>query len=233
MSQPPEHPGNPNDPWGGNPNPGDYPPPGYGPPPGPPPGYGPPPGTAAARLRTAAGVWRTPAAPGLRAAAHRGTGRPPATRRRPATDPRPATRRLRATPPPPGHGFDIGDAFSWAWNKFRQERGAADRCVAGVLRDRGGRCTVWCSCCWAAPAHHGHQRRRRPAVVLRRAGRRRTFSCSSSCCSSSAFSCRRRSCPAPSTLPTAGRWTLGPFFKPRNFGAVFLAAVLLAVISAS
>src|ERR1700744_6288357 len=45
MSQPPEHPGNPHDPYGGNANPGDYPPPpGYGPPPGPPPGYGPPPG---------------------------------------------------------------------------------------------------------------------------------------------------------------------------------------------
>jgi uncharacterized membrane protein len=33
MSQPPEHPGSPNDPWGGYPDAGDNPPPGYGPPP--------------------------------------------------------------------------------------------------------------------------------------------------------------------------------------------------------
>ncbi|UDS56994.1 hypothetical protein LDH12_13625, partial [Mycobacterium tuberculosis] len=44
MSQPPEHPGNPADPQGGNQGAGSYPPPGYGAPP-PPPGYGPPPGT--------------------------------------------------------------------------------------------------------------------------------------------------------------------------------------------
>ncbi|MCT9042767.1 hypothetical protein LDH26_13990, partial [Mycobacterium tuberculosis] len=39
MSQPPEHPGNPADPQGGNQGAGSYPPPGYGAPP-PPPGYG-------------------------------------------------------------------------------------------------------------------------------------------------------------------------------------------------
>jgi uncharacterized membrane protein len=45
MSRPPEHPGSPSDPWGGNSDPGGHPPPhpGYGPPPGSHPGYPPPP----------------------------------------------------------------------------------------------------------------------------------------------------------------------------------------------
>src|ERR1700744_2941557 len=77
MSHPPEHPGNPHDPYGGNPNPGDYPPPpGYRPPPGPPPGYGPPPGK-----------------------------------------PQPGYG------PPPGSGFSIGEAWAWAWNKFKKNLG--------------------------------------------------------------------------------------------------------------
>jgi uncharacterized membrane protein len=98
MSQPPEHPGGS---WDPNANPGGYPPPspppGYGPPPGspppPPPGYAPPPGYGA-----------PPPPPGY--------GAPP---------PPPGY------PPAPGYGppgyapssqYSVGNAFTWAWNKF-------------------------------------------------------------------------------------------------------------------
>jgi uncharacterized membrane protein len=105
MSQPPEHPGNPADPYGGNENPPGYPPPpqpaaptpppGYGAPAGPP-DFGPPPG------------YGTPLPPPA------GYGAPP-----------PA-----GYPPQPGFGgqpgaptaprFDVGEAAKWAWGKFTQ-----------------------------------------------------------------------------------------------------------------
>lgn len=112
MSQPPEYPGNPPEPHG-NPDPAGYPPPGYGPPgppPGPPPGYGPP----------------------------SGYGPPPGYG--------PPQQPSYGAPPPPGYGppgygpqqpgypapgypaggypgggpqqFSVGEASSWAWNKF-------------------------------------------------------------------------------------------------------------------
>lgn len=106
MSQPPEHPGNPSDQqrWGNPPgypppppNYGTPPPPGYGPPgppPGPPPGYGPP---------------GTPP-----------PGPPPGYAPPPAGYP----------PSQPGYGgapggpaapqFNVGEAVTWAWNKFSQ-----------------------------------------------------------------------------------------------------------------
>lgn len=121
MSQPPEHPGNPADPQGGNQGtpgqgaPGYPPPPGYG---APPPGYGtpppppPPPG------------YGTPPPPP-------GHGQPPGGYAPPGYAPPP--------PPPPGYGppppgyppqpgfagptqssFSVGDAISWAWNRFTQ-----------------------------------------------------------------------------------------------------------------
>lgn len=102
MSQPPEYPGNPSDPWGGNPYPGDYPPPpGYGPPPGPPPGYAPPPG------------YGPPPGPPP------GYGPPPPGYGRPT--PAPGYPPQPGYPPPPGQPFDIGDAFRWAWNKFGKD----------------------------------------------------------------------------------------------------------------
>lgn len=110
MSQPPEHPGNPADPYGGNPNP-----PGYGAPPPPPPGYG------------------TPPPPGY-------GGQPPAGGPPPgygAPPPQPPSYGAPPPPPPgygapppgyppqPGYGgqpikpaFSVGEAFSWAWNTF-------------------------------------------------------------------------------------------------------------------
>jgi uncharacterized membrane protein len=118
MSQPPEHPGDPAEPVGGNENPPGYstpprhatpeygapppaapgygPPPGYGTPPPPPPGYGTPP----------------PPPPGY-GTPPPGYGAPPA-----------------GYPPQPGFGgpgtprFDVGAAAKWAWAKFMQNPAA-------------------------------------------------------------------------------------------------------------
>jgi uncharacterized membrane protein len=120
MSQPPEHPGNPHDPYGGNPNPGDYPPPpGYGPPPGyrpppgqPQPGYGPPPGYGA-----------PPPPPGYGPPPQPGYGPPPGYPPPPGYGPPPGYPAAPGYGPPPGSGFSIGEAFSWAWNKFSKNLG--------------------------------------------------------------------------------------------------------------
>ena len=140
MSQPPEYPGNPADPHGGNQNPPGYPtpPPGYGAPP-PPPGYGappPPPGYGA-----------PPPPPGY--------GPPPGGGYYPPGPPPQGYNPTGSPPPPPGYGapppgypppgygappagwppqqgfggqptqqFSVGDAFSWAWNKFGKNAAA-------------------------------------------------------------------------------------------------------------
>ncbi|MGB8390770.1 hypothetical protein [Mycobacterium sp.] len=140
MSQPPEHPGTPADPHGGDQNPPGYPPPpGYGaPPPPPPPGYGappPPPPGYGAPPPPPPGYGGPPPAPGYG---------PPPGGYYPAGPPGPPPRGFPppgygAPPPPPGYGappagyppqpgygtrpkpgFNIGDAVSWSWNKFRQ-----------------------------------------------------------------------------------------------------------------
>lgn len=133
MSQPPEYPGNPADPQGGNP-PGYPPPPRHGAPPSVPPGYGappPPPGYGA-----------PPPPPGY--------GAPPSGPdfSKPQAPPAGAPGGYQAPggynappppPPPPGGGygapsgyppaagfggapagvqFSVGEAFSWAWGKF-------------------------------------------------------------------------------------------------------------------
>jgi uncharacterized membrane protein len=114
MSQPPENPGNPAGPHGGDQNPPGYPPPpGYGGTPPPPPGYGPPPG----------GYYPPGPPPG-----QPGYGAPPPGYGPPGG--------YGGPPPPPGYGppqpgypqpgygqppgqpFSIGEAFGWAWNKF-------------------------------------------------------------------------------------------------------------------
>jgi uncharacterized membrane protein len=110
MSQPPEYPGNPNVPYGGNQNPPGYPPPpGYGAPPPQQPGYGAPP----------------PQQPGYGAPPPQqpGYGAPPP--QQPGYGAPPA-----GYSPQPGYGgapggqpsspFSVGDAFSWAWSKFTQ-----------------------------------------------------------------------------------------------------------------
>ncbi|BBZ14177.1 hypothetical protein [Mycobacterium branderi] len=119
MSQPPEQSGSPTDPQPGGPGfpPPGYqpPPPGYGPPPGPPPGYGAPPPPP--------GYGPPPGAP---------PGPPPGYG---APPPPPPGYGLPpgygGPPPPPGYQpgyptpgyypsseFSVGDAFTWAWNKF-------------------------------------------------------------------------------------------------------------------
>ncbi|MEZ0353150.1 hypothetical protein [Mycobacterium sp. pR1184] len=108
MSQPPEQPGDPAEPFAGDQNPPGYaaPPqhaaPDYGAPPPPPPGYGQPP----------AGYGAPPPPPPGYAAPPPGYGAPPG-----------------GYPPPSGLGgygdqaspqFDVTQAFKWAWGKFQQ-----------------------------------------------------------------------------------------------------------------
>ena len=124
MSQPPNYPGSPNEPWGGNQNPGGYrrrpttahllrrrlrrtaPAAGLWRAAPPPPGYGPPPprrlrrATSAARIRAAARLRR----PAIRRSAIR----------------RSAIRRSEYG----GQPFSIGEAFNWAWNKFSKNAAA-------------------------------------------------------------------------------------------------------------
>jgi hypothetical protein len=115
MSRPPEYPGNPSDPWAGNPNPGGQPPPGYGPPgppPGPPPGYGPPgppPGPPPGYGPPQPGYGAPPPPPGY----------PPQQQGYPPPPGYPPQQ--QGYPPQPGQQFDIGQAFSWAWNKFSKD----------------------------------------------------------------------------------------------------------------
>lgn len=125
MNQPPQYPG-PSGPGSGEHNPPGYPPPGYNQPPQPPPGYnqprqpspgyGPPPGQ---------GPGYGP--PGQ----HPGYPPPPPP---PGYGPPPGQPPGYGAPPagygpPPGFGgpqqpFSVGDAFSWAWNKFSKNAGA-------------------------------------------------------------------------------------------------------------
>ncbi len=136
MSHPPEHPGNPHDPYGGNPNPGDYPPPpGYGPPPGPPPGYGPPPGQPQPGYGPPPGYGAPPPPPGYGPPPQPGYGPPPGYPPPPGYGPPPGyppppgygpPPGYPAVPgygPPPGSGFSIGEAITWAWNKFGKNLG--------------------------------------------------------------------------------------------------------------
>jgi uncharacterized membrane protein len=115
MSQPPEFPGEPADPNGGDQNPPGYSPPprhaapGYG---APPPGYGPPPGSYA------------PPGPPPGSAPPPGYGAPPPPPPGYGAPP-PA-----GYPPPPGFGaygdpaaapqFDVTEAAKWSWGKFTQ-----------------------------------------------------------------------------------------------------------------
>jgi uncharacterized membrane protein len=124
MSHPPEHPGNPHDPYGGNPNPGDYPPPpGYGPPPGPPPGYGPPPGQQQPGYGPPPAYGAPPPPPGYGPPPQPGYGPPPGYPPPPGYGPPPCYPPAPGYGPPPGSGFSIGEATSWAGNKFKKNLG--------------------------------------------------------------------------------------------------------------
>ncbi len=137
MSQPPDYPGNPADPYGGNQSPPGYPPPpGYGtpppPPPPPPPGYGaPPPAPGYGRhAGPPPGGYGPPPGPPSGEAPPPGYGMPPPPPP-PGGPPPPGYGAPPAGyPPQPGYGtppsgpmppqFNVGDAVSWAWNKFTQ-----------------------------------------------------------------------------------------------------------------
>ncbi len=124
MSQPPEHPGNPNDPYGGNPRPGDYPPPpGYGPPPGPPPGYGPAPGQPQPGYGPPPGYGAPPPPPGYGPPPQPGYGPPPGYPPPPGYGPPAGYPGAAGYGPPPGSGFNIGDAVRWAWDQFKKHVG--------------------------------------------------------------------------------------------------------------
>ncbi|HEY2089145.1 MAG TPA: hypothetical protein VGH54_24360 [Mycobacterium sp.] len=126
MSQPPEHPGNPHDPYGGNPNPRDYPPPpGYGPPPGPPPGYGPPPpGQPQPGYGPPPGYGAPPPPPpGYGPPPQPGYGPPPGYPPPPGYRPPPGYPAASGYGPPPGAGFNVGDAVGWAWEQFKKNIG--------------------------------------------------------------------------------------------------------------
>lgn len=129
MSQPPEYPGIPADPHGAGQNPPGYPPPpGYGAPPPPPPGYSTPP---------------PPAPPGY--GPPPGYGGPPPTYGGPPPNYGAPPPGYAAPPPgyPPqgGYGgppkplFSVGEAFSWAWGAFTKNAVAliVPALVYGVL----------------------------------------------------------------------------------------------------
>jgi uncharacterized membrane protein len=126
MSQPPEYPGEPADPYGGNQNPPNYPPPPSYEPPGrhsaPPPGYSPPPpppGPPPGGYPPQPGYGTPPPPPPP------GYGAPP-----------------RGYPPQPGYSgaqpggvskFNVGEAVSWSWAKFTQNGTALVVPVIGYL----------------------------------------------------------------------------------------------------
>ncbi|HZC90059.1 MAG TPA: hypothetical protein VE400_05200 [Mycobacterium sp.] len=230
MSQPPEHPGNPSEPWGDNPNQGDYPPPGYGPPPGPPPGYGPPSGPPPGYGPPQPGYGAPPPPPGY-GPPPPGYGPPPGYPPPPGYGPPSGYGPPPGYPPPPGAPFDIGAALSWAWNKFSKNLGplilaalvyfvigavlhgllfvllgGAEANTAGTDQDYGAS--------FAGGLSGGS------FLVLQIVA--------------FAFGIFVQAAFLSGALDIAdGRpVTVGSFFKPRNFGTVILAALLLALISA-
>jgi uncharacterized membrane protein len=236
MSQPPEHPGSPSDPWGGNPNPGDYPPPGYGPPPGPPPGYGPPSGPPP-------GYGPPPPGYGGPQRPPPGYGPPPGYPPPPGYGPSPGYPPQHGYPPPPGYpvppgyppppggAFDIGAALSWAWNKFTKNigplilafllyfvigvvlHGLVFVLLGGANADTTGADGDYGASFTAGLGNVGF-------LVLQIV----TF----------VFGIFVQAAFLSGALDLAdGRpVTVGSFFRPRNFGNVILAALLLALISA-
>ena len=132
-----EYPGSPADPRGGNQNPPGYPPPppGYGthpqPPnygsPPPPPGYGQPPGGGYHPQGPSGPVGPSGPPPGYHPPGPSGPGlsgpppqhgyNPPGAPPPPGYPPQPG---YAAGPAGPGVQFSVGDAVTWAWNKFTQ-----------------------------------------------------------------------------------------------------------------
>jgi uncharacterized membrane protein len=230
MSQPPEHPGSPSDPWSGNPNQGDYPPPGYGPPPGPPPAYGPPPGPPPGYGPPQPGYGAPPPPPGYGPpppgyGPPPGYPPPPPGYGPPAGYPAPP-----GYPPPLGQGFNIGEAFGWAWNKFSKNLGPLILAfllyaVVGIVLHAlvfvllGGATANTAGTDGDYSASFASGLDAVGFLVLQIVA--------------FVFFIFVQAAFLSGALDLAdGRpVTVGSFFKPRNFGTVVLAALLLAVIS--
>jgi uncharacterized membrane protein len=230
MSQPPEHPGNPHDPYGGNPNPGDYPPPpGYGPPPGPPPGYGPPPGQPQPGYGPPPGYGAPPPPPPGYGPPQPGYGPPPGYPP-PGYGPPPGYPGVPGYQSGPGSLFNVGDAFNWAWNKFSKNIGAMVLAalvfaVIGVVVH--GLVFVLLGGATANTAADGDYGTSFAASL----GATGTLVLS---IVSFVFGIFVQAAFLSGGLDLAdGRpVTVGSFFKPRNFGNVVLAGALLSVVSA-
>jgi uncharacterized membrane protein len=239
MSQPPEHPGNPSDPWGANPNPGGYPPPGYGPPPGPPqgpppgygpppgppqgppPGYGPPPGPPPGYGPPPPGYGAPPPPPP-------GYGPPPPG----YGPPQPGYGLPPGYPPPHGQPFDIGEAFGWAWNKFKKN--AVPLIVATLLFGLIGVAVHFLvfMVMGGANVNTSDIQGDYGASFAAGLGPAGTLVLS---IVSFVFGIFVQAASLSGALDLAdGRPVgIGSFFKPRNFGNVILAGALLSVISAA
>jgi len=246
MSQPPEHPGNPADPHGGN-NPPGYPPPppNYGTPPPPPnygtppPGYGPPPGY-------------NPPGPPPGPPGHPGPppGPPPGYHPPGAPPPPPGAPRGYAPPPAgyppqPGYGagpggpaapqFNVGEAVSWAWNKFTQNASAlivsvlvyfiaiaAFALVAGLLPAALGHST---STSYTDPygntASNVSVTYGAASFAVMVVGYVLLFVAAIYLQAALVSGCL--------DIADGKPVTIGTFFKPRNLGAVFLTAILVGI----
>jgi len=251
MSQPPDYPGHPDDPQRGYQGPPGYPPPppGYGtPPPPPPPGYGAPPpapgyGRHASPPPGPPGGYGPPPGPYPGEAPPPGYGAPP-----PPAGPPPAGYGAPPVgyPPQPGYAappggpmppqFNVGDAVRWAWNKFTQNAVAlivavlgyaavltALGLVVGVLpmalgqststsytdsygNTVGGGTTVTLGAASIAVMVIGY-------ILLFLAAIYMTAGLVTGCLD----------------IADGRPVSIGSFFKPRNLGPVFLAALLIAV----
>jgi uncharacterized membrane protein len=285
MSQPPEHPGNPADPYGGNQNPPGYgtppppppgygtpppPPPGYGTPPPPPPGYGTPPPPGYGGQPPAAGPppgYGAPPPPppsyGAPPPPPPGYGAPPPSYGAPPPSYGAPPPSYGAPPPgygapppgygapPPGYGapppgyppqpgyggqpikpaFSVGDAFSWAWNTFTKNAAAlivptlvyavlfAVASGVSVLGQNMGTTTT------TSDGSNYHVSTNLGGGALAVAGLGYLLSYAVGAFAQAAF--------LSGCLDAAdGRpVSIGSFFKPRNLGMAFLAALLVGVLT--
>jgi uncharacterized membrane protein len=230
MSQPPEYPGNPADPHGGNQNPPGYPPPSYGAPP-PPPGYGgqppqapPPPGYGAPPPPGYGAPPPPPPGYGAPPPPPPGYGAPPA-----------------AYPPQPGYGgppggspkpqFNIGDAFSWAWNTFSKNAVAfivptlvygvlivAASSVTGLGQNMGTTTTSSDGSNYSVSTNLGAA-----GLTVVALGYLLSFLVGAFAQAAFLSGCLDAADGRPVSI--------GSFFKPRNLGMAFLAALLVDVLT--
>ena len=194
--------------------------------PRPPGAYPPPPGSGA--LPAAGGY---PPRPGLPPAAVATTRRPAVTRRRrPPRGIRAAASGLRRSCLQRRRGAVVG------LEQVHQERGPAAGGHPGVRPDRHRPELIWSVCCCrpfrpttVTAYDTGGRRRRDHHAVLDRWRNRRHAAVQPSCSWWSAARSRAPISAACSTSPTAGRCTVGSFFRPRNVGSVVVASLIVGV----